>query len=204
MPKKIDILIVKLYNTKFTFEKYQSIMYNIKQRIVWYFNRRGKRFDITMFKIGDNIAYPMQGAGTIVEITDEETEGEVHSFYHVELSQSNLKIMVPVKNSEKVGVRPLIGADEIDKVLGVLKSKSEPMPSNWNRRDRANREKLQTGDIYIAAGVVRDLVRRDRKKRLSTGERKLLGTAKQILESEIALAGGYTMTEADKLVESHI
>ena len=112
--------------------------------------------------------------------------------------------MVPVQNSEMVGVRSLIEADEIEKVFDVLKAKSEPMPSNWNRRDRANRDKLQTGDIFVAAGVVRDLVRRDRKKRLSTGERKLLSTAKQILESELALAGGYTMAEADKLVESHI
>ncbi len=157
-----------------------------------------------MFKVGDNIAYPMQGAGTVVEITEEETDGEINSFYHVELSQSKLKIMVPVQNSEMVGVRSLIEADEIEKVFDVLKAKSEPMPSNWNRRDRANRDKLQTGDIFVAAGEVRDLVRRDRKKRLSTGERKLLSTAKQILESELALAGGYTMAEADKLVESHI
>lgn len=157
-----------------------------------------------MFELGDKIAYPMQGAGTIVEISKEELQGELHSYYHVELSHSNLKVMVPVESSAAVGVRPIIEAEDIAKVFEVLEAESEPMPTNWNRRDRANKEKLQTGDIYIVASVVRDLVRRDRVKRLSTGERKLLGTAKQILESELVLAGGYTMAEADELVESHI
>ena len=111
---------------------------------------------------------------------------------------------MPVENSAAIGVRPIIGPDDIGEVFKVLEAESEPMSTNWNRRDRANKEKLQTGDIYIAASVVRDLVRRDRVKRLSTGERKLLGTAKQILESELVVAGGYTMAEADELVESHI
>ena len=35
-------------------------------------------------------------------------------------------------------------------------------------------------------------------------EKKLLGTAKQILESELIYSGGYTMEEADHLVESNI
>mgnify|MGYP000010180369 CR=1 FL=1 len=157
-----------------------------------------------MFKIGDKIAYPMQGAGVIVDISEEKAGEELHKYYHVELSHSDLKVMVPVENSEIVGVRRIIESADIGKVLEVLEAESEPMPTNWNRRDRANKEKLQTGDIHVAAGVVRDLVRRDRIKRLSTGERKLLGVAKQILESELVLAGGYTMAEADELVESHI
>ena len=78
------------------------------------------------------------------------------------------------------------------------------MPANWNRRYRLNMDRLKTGEIEEVASVVRNLVRSDRKKALSTGEKKLLGTAKQILESELMLAGNYTMEEADELVESHI
>ncbi len=89
-------------------------------------------------------------------------------------------------------------------VFETLGGEVDEMPVNWNRRYRANMEKLKTGDIYVVAAVVRNLVRSDRVKKLSTGEKKLLGTAKQILESELMLAGDYTMEEADELVESRI
>ena len=56
----------------------------------------------------------------------------------------------------------------------------------------------------MVAGVVRDLVRSDRNKKLSTGENKLLNNAKQILESELVLAGGITLDEAETMVMDHI
>ena len=86
----------------------------------------------------------------------------------------------------------------------ALKSPSEPMNPNWNKRYRENTERLQTGDILEVAAVVRNLVRTDRQKPLSTGEKKLLNTAKQILESELIYSGGYTMEEADEMVELNI
>jgi CarD family transcriptional regulator len=158
----------------------------------------------SMFKVGDNIAYPMHGAGTILGIEDQDVLGEVHKYYHVELPYSRMTVMIPVNNSDAVGVRGIISKDDIGKVFDVLEDVSGEMSSNWNRRFRENTEKLKTGDIYIVAGVVRDLVRNDRIKKLSTGEKKLLTNAKQILESELVYAGGYSIEEADMLVESHI
>ncbi len=157
-----------------------------------------------MFKVGDNIVYPLYGAGTISKIEDREILGEVHRYYFMNLSHSKMDVMIPVDNSEAIGVRGVISADEISNVLEVLQSASEPMPANWNKRYRDNTEKLKTGDIRIVAGVVRNLVRSDRTKRLSTGEKKLLGNAKQILGSELVLAGGYTMKEAEELIEANI
>lgn len=157
-----------------------------------------------MFNVGDSIAYPMHGAGIIASIEEKVVLGEKHSYYSVELLGSKMTVLVPVDNSDKVGVRSVIGVDEIAKVIEVLEAESEPMPNNWNRRYRDNTDKLKSGDIYTVAGVVRNLVRSDRSKKLSTGEKKLLGTAKQILESELMLAGGYSIEEADELVESHI
>ncbi|WP_456079986.1 CarD family transcriptional regulator, partial [Mogibacterium sp.] len=101
-------------------------------------------------------------------------------------------------------VRAIICKEDIQGVLNVLGDESDKMSNNWNRRYRENTEKLRTGDIYEVAGVVRNLVRSDRIKKLSTGEKKLLGNAKQILESELVLAGGLSLDEADSLVESNI
>lgn len=157
-----------------------------------------------MFCVGDSIAYPMHGAGVITSIDEKEVLGEKHSYYSVELLGSKMTVLVPVDNSDRVGVRSVICMDDLPKVIEVLEAESDPMPNNWNRRYRDNTEKLKTGDIYMVAAVVRNLVRSDRTKKLSTGEKKLLATAKQILESELMLAGGYTIEQADELVESHI
>lgn len=157
-----------------------------------------------MFQVGDNIAYPMHGAGTITLIDEKEVLGETHKYYHVTLPYSKMTVMIPVDNSDRIGVREIIDQEQIQGVLDVLESDTDPMPTNWNRRFRDNTEKLKTGNIYTVAGVVRNLVRSDRTKKLSTGEKKLLSNAKQILESELVLAGGYTLEDADELVESHI
>ena len=70
----------------------------------------------------------------------------------------------------------------------VLKAETTSMSQNWNRRYRANMEKIKTGDIFEVAEVVRNLSARDREKGLSTGERKMLENARQILISELVLA----------------
>ena len=157
-----------------------------------------------MFNIGDYIVYPMYGAGIITDIIERDFLGEVRVYYSVSLPYSRMEASVPVDNCERLGVRPVIDPGDIPGVLDVLGGETEPMNPNWNKRYRENTERMQTGNILEVAAVVRNLVRTDRAKPLSTGEKKLLSTAKQILESELVYSGGYTMEQADEIVESHI
>lgn len=157
-----------------------------------------------MFKVGDHIVYPMYGAGVITEVVEKDFLGETREYYNVSLPYCRMNASVPVDNCEKLGVRHIIDPERIEEVVDVLKDKTEKMNPNWNKRYRENTERMQTGDILEVAAVVRNLVRTDRKKSLSTGEKKLLSTAKQILESELVYSGGYTMEEADELVEVNI
>jgi len=78
------------------------------------------------------------------------------------------------------------------------------MDDNWNRRLRENNAKLRSGDPSEVAGVIRNLVRIERKKKLSAGEKKLLSTAKQILSSEMVLVSGISPEEADAMIENAI
>lgn len=157
-----------------------------------------------MFKIGDNIVYPMYGAGIITDIVEKDFLGESRSYYCVSLPYCRMEAQVPVDNCDKLGVRNIIDQSRIKEVIEVLEGETEEMNPNWNKRYRNNTERMQTGDILEVAAVVRNLVRTDRDKPLSTGEKKLLNTAKQIIESELVYAGGFTMEEADEMVESHI
>ena len=157
-----------------------------------------------MFKIGDTIVYPMYGAGIITGREEKDFLGEVREYYCVSLPYCRMEASVPVDSCEMLGVRNIIDASRIDEVLEVLGGETESMNPNWNKRYRANTERMQSGDILEVAAVVRNLVRADRAKPLSTGEKRLLNTAKQILESELIYAGEYTLEQADEMVESHI
>jgi len=148
-----------------------------------------------LFKIGDKVVYPMHGAGVIEAIEEKEILGERQQYYVLRLPIGNMKVMVPTSSGEGIGLRQVIGEEEVQEVFGILKSSSTQMPGNWNRRYRANLEKIKSGNIYEVAEVVRNLARREREKGLSSGEKRMLDSARQILISELVLA---TELEEDK------
>lgn len=154
-----------------------------------------------MYNIGDKISYPVHGAGIIEAIEEKEILGQSRKYYIMRIPLNNMKVMIPLDSIEEIGVRPVIGLGEVEQVIAVLESNVTKMPQNWNRRYRANMDRIKSGDIYEVAEVVRNLTLRDREKALSTGERKILNNAKQILLSEIILAADLSEEEAIELIE---
>ena len=140
-----------------------------------------------MFEIGDRVAYPMHGAGVVELIEEKEILGKLQSYYVLRFALGGMKVMVPV-NGKDVGLRAIISKEEGQAVLEFLSQPCEEECDNWNRRYRENLEKMRTGRIFDTAEVVRALIHRDRTKGLSTGEKKMLASAKQILASELILS----------------
>ena len=56
-----------------------------------------------MFQVGEKIAYPMYGAGTITDIVEKEVLGEIHKYYDVNLPHSKMTVLIPVESSARVG-----------------------------------------------------------------------------------------------------
>lgn len=154
-----------------------------------------------MFKVGDKVVYPMHGAGVIEAIEEKEVLGERQTYYIMRLPIGGMTVMIPTEGAEQIGLRPVVDADKLDEVFEALRADQTAMSSNWNRRYRANTEKLKTGDIFEVSEVVRNLTIRDREKGLSTGERKMLDNSRQILLSELVLAKNLTEEEAEELLE---
>lgn len=155
-----------------------------------------------MYKIGDKVVYPMHGAGIIEAIEEKEVLGEKRQYYILRLPVGDMKVMIPINNCREVGLREVIDGDGVRKVMGILSEQSTNMSTNWNRRYRANLEKIKSGDIYEVAEVVRNLVNRDREKGLSSGERKMLENARQILISELVLATELEEDKAQSMIDS--
>ena len=157
-----------------------------------------------MFKVGDKVVYPMHGAGTVECIEDRQVLGETRSYYIVRIKHGNMQVMVPVNGAENVGLRAIVGSSDLEAVYGQLRAESTPMDENWNRRNRENMDKLKTGDLCKVAEVIRNLTRVDRVKKLSTGEKKLLNNARQILSSEMVMVLGVAEDAALSMIDQAI
>lgn len=154
-----------------------------------------------VFHVGDVVVYPHHGAGIIEGIAERTVEGESRTYFVLRMCQGNLTVMVPADNSSQVGLRGIISKEEVDKVFDVLGGKQTPMPSNWNHRYKKNRDKLRSGDIFQVAEVVRNLTRRDMEKGLSSGEKRMLNQARDILASELMYAVQVEAEEALRMIE---
>ncbi len=138
-----------------------------------------------MFNVGDKIVYPHHGAGIVERIEEKIVNGQKKTFFVLSLCGGDLKVTVPEESTQSVGLRSVISKKEVKMVLEVLSQEQSQMPTNWNHRYKKNRDKLRSGSIYEVAEVVRNLTIREREKGLSTGEKRMLNQARQILLSEI-------------------
>ena len=156
-----------------------------------------------MYNVGDKVVYPMHGAGVIDSIEEKEILGEKQSYYILKMP-GEVKVMVPISTAEQHGIRNVIDKNEAERVINVLEQDETEMEKNWNKRYRDNMDKMKSGDIYEIADVVRNLSFKQKEKGLSTGEKKMLHNAKQILVSELVLAEHATQDEVEELVDNKI
>jgi len=111
-----------------------------------------------------------------------------------------MKVMIPLDNVDQIGLREVIDGEGVELVFSILRENHSKMSTNWNRRYRANMEKIKSGDIFKVAEVVRNLALREQEKGLSTGERKMLDSARQILVSELILAKNTSEQDMDEIL----
>ena len=152
------------------------------------------------FNIGDKVVYPMHGAGIIEAIEEKEILGASKKYYIMNIPIGDMKVMIPLDNVDQIGLREVIDDQGVQQVLSILKENHSKMSSNWNRRYRANLDKIKSGDVFQVAEVVRNLMFREREKGLSTGERKMLDSARQILISELVLAQETSEEDVDEII----
>lgn len=143
----------------------------------------------------------MHGAGVIEAIEEREVLGDRQTYYVMRLPLGDLRVMIPTNQAQGAGLRQVVGEKLLDEVFDVLRSERDRVQATWNLRYRTHLEKMRSGDILEVAEVVRNLAQRDREKGLSSGERKMLENARQILLSEIILAKDVPPERASQLLD---
>ena len=141
-----------------------------------------------MFQVGDKIVHTMHGAGVVDSIVSKKVNGVVREYYLLKIPVGGMLVMIPTTNSEEIGVRPVVNSAEADRIIASIPDIEVDMTANCNRRYRENMLRLKSGDLTEVARVVKGLALRDTDRGLSTGERKMLHSAKQILISELVLS----------------
>ena len=161
-----------------------------------------------MLKIGDKVVYPMHGAGEITGVEENEVGGVKSSYFIFRLPMGDMKVMLPVDKVDEANLREIIDAAQVDEVIAVLQAETEHIQGSWNRRYHINLDRLKTGDILEVASVARNLSRKNNKKKISSGERRLFDLSRQILISELVYACGKSPEEitewVDKLIEEPV
>ncbi len=153
------------------------------------------------YKVGDKVVYPHHGAGKVLKKEQKEMLGEVREYLTIKILHNDMTVMVPCENAHRAGLRRVIGEDDVERVLAVLRDDMSAMPKNWNRRFKHNRDKMKTGDVFELAEVVRNLAIRDFDKGLSTGEKQMFTRAKKILSSELMYALDMEEKEAEEYLD---
>lgn len=153
-----------------------------------------------MYNIGDKVAYPMHGAGIIEAIEEREVLGEVNEYYVLRMPYDDMKVMFPTTGVAADSIRNIIDTKEADRVIKYFEEFFELSTDNWNKRYRENSMHIKSGNIYETAQVVKMLMYRDKSRGLSSGERKMLAGAKQILISEIVLSKNMDQREVETLL----
>jgi len=156
------------------------------------------------FEVGQTVVHPQHGPSTITQVFHRTMRGEQHTYIELEVQRSDLKVSVPVKIAEEIGIREPRTAEELGELWDVLGRETEHEEEQWSRRMKDNQERLRLGDLLSTAGVVRDLTRRSELKGLSAGEKDMLRSAMQPIIVEVGLSLGITDEEAEQVLGNAI
>lgn len=157
-----------------------------------------------MFNIGDKIVYPRHGAGVIEGIEEKEVLGEKCKYYVIRIVLGDMRVMVPLEKMEAQGIRAITSREKIDDIYNILSGETGSMCKTWSKRYRENETKIRKGDIYEIAELVKNLTVADREKKLSTGEKRMLESAGQLLISELMLILDEPFESVEEMVQSLI
>ncbi len=153
------------------------------------------------FTVGDKVVYPHHGAATIVGKEKLEFKDEKQDFYVLEIATDQLIVRVPAASAVERGVRPVISKSKARQVFQTLRSEPQEAGSNWSRWYKVLTEKINSGDIFQVAEVIRDLDYAQKIKGISPALKRMLAKARLIIISELQFSLDVSEEEATKRLE---
>ena len=158
----------------------------------------------TPFGKGDAIIYPQHGAGKIVDVQTRTVGDAERDYFVVDLELQELRVWVPVDEAEEIGVRGPTSKDELEDLFDLLSDHDVRIPANFSRRMKNNQRRMNDGDVWQLAEVVRNLAVRRARKHLSPSEKTLYLHARSLLVAELALSMGVKTEKAEAALDERL
>ncbi|MEZ5176342.1 MAG: CarD family transcriptional regulator [Acidimicrobiia bacterium] len=153
------------------------------------------------FEVGDKVVYPHHGAATIVKMERIEFDGAKKDYFMLEVATDQLTIQVPAESAVERGVRPVISKTKARQVFATFKEDPQEAGSNWSRWYKLLTEKINSGDIFQVAEVVRDLTYAQQVKGISPALKRMLAKARLIIVSELRFSLDLSEEDAIKKLD---
>jgi CarD family transcriptional regulator len=157
------------------------------------------------FQVGDKAVHPSHGVGEVTAIEARTAGSSAALFYVLKIADSGMRVMVPTRAAEAVGLRGVMTPEAATRVLEVFSTREKPVGTGpWNRRLRAYTDLLKSGSPLDVARVLRDLynVKLRHEKELSYGERRLMDQGRALLLRELALSLATDEKSVEAMIES--
>ena len=139
-----------------------------------------------IYKIKDYVIYPKHGIGQIVAVEKDTIAGIEINFYKIEITKDKLVLTIPT--NQQSHLRPISSINQINKAISILKGKAKVKRTMWSRRAQEYEQKINSGEIYQIAEVVRDLNKNtDMPVDQSYSERQLFEKAFERLLGEVTI-----------------
>ena len=139
-----------------------------------------------IYKVKDYVIYPKHGIGQIISIDKLNIANIDVSVYKIEITKDRLNLTIPTNQQQHL--RPLSSSNQVNKALNILKGKAKIKRTMWSRRAAEYEQKINSGDIYQIAEVVRDLNKNtDMPIDQSYSERQLFEKAYDRLLGEVSI-----------------
>ena len=136
---------------------------------------------------GDMIHHPLHGIGQVTRFEKKELLGSELRFAILYFSREKLEVSLPANRLEEAVRNPLTAAKAKELLDGLEECEEKP-DKNWKSRNRANQERLKSGDPQEVFKVFSTLEQLKRSKgSLNNSDRKQRALAMDLLIEELSM-----------------
>lgn len=153
-----------------------------------------------LFQVGDNIFYPMHGAGIIKSVEEKEILGEKQQYYIIKMLIDNMKVMIPTGKISNSSIRPVTDLAAVKRIANMFQHRESDELLPWKKRHKLNMDKIKTGKLQASAEVARGLIRMKKEKKLNSSEKRMLNKVHDFLISELNLVEGIKENQIERFM----
>lgn len=154
-----------------------------------------------MFHVGDTVIHPGHGICRVEAIQNYQNK----PLYVLKLkgrpAPGDFKILVHEGNVKTIGLRHPISKNKVSAVFRILRKKSGDISKDSDNGYPLTREKVQSGNLYKIAEVVRDMEKQRGSSHISA-RKGLLASASSLITEEIAFVKKISKDRAQELIDN--